>query len=75
MALIDGRPIPHGKHADLHRREINAFEGGPHRTLRVKWAPSHMKEVDVRKGVITRENLAGNEEADKLATLGVEMHK
>eukprot|EP00972_Heterocapsa_arctica_P071287 10529551-Heterocapsa_arctica.AAC.1 len=34
-----------------------------------------MKEVDVRNGVITREDCAGNEEADKLATLGVEMQK
>eukprot|EP00972_Heterocapsa_arctica_P007631 1112552-Heterocapsa_arctica.AAC.1 len=34
MALIDGRLIPHGKHADLHRRAINAYEHGPHRTLR-----------------------------------------
>eukprot|EP00972_Heterocapsa_arctica_P091412 13486889-Heterocapsa_arctica.AAC.1 len=75
MALIDGRLIPHGKHADLRRRAINAFELGPPRTLRVKWVPSHMKEVDIRKGVISREDRDGNEEADKLATLGVEMHK
>eukprot|EP00972_Heterocapsa_arctica_P083462 12297712-Heterocapsa_arctica.AAC.1 len=34
-----------------------------------------MKEADVRKGVITREDLAGKEEADKLAMLGVEVHK
>eukprot|EP00972_Heterocapsa_arctica_P032737 4821313-Heterocapsa_arctica.AAC.1 len=38
-----------------------------------------MKEVDNRNGVITREDMAedmaGNEEADKLAMLGVEMHK
>eukprot|EP00972_Heterocapsa_arctica_P067673 9990463-Heterocapsa_arctica.AAC.1 len=33
-----------------------------------------MKEVDIRKGTITREDKDGNE-ADKLATLGVEMHK
>eukprot|EP00972_Heterocapsa_arctica_P069251 10232284-Heterocapsa_arctica.AAC.1 len=75
MALIDGRLIPHGKNADLHRRAIRAFELGPQRTLRVKWVPSHVKEADVLKGVITREDMAGNEEADKLATLGVEMHK
>eukprot|EP00972_Heterocapsa_arctica_P104349 15381751-Heterocapsa_arctica.AAC.1 len=37
MALIYGRLVPHGKHADLHRRAINAFEMGPPRTLRVKW--------------------------------------
>eukprot|EP00972_Heterocapsa_arctica_P050200 7383215-Heterocapsa_arctica.AAC.1 len=70
MALIDGRLIPHGKHADLHRIAINAFALGPQRTLRVKWVPSHMTEVDVLKGVIKREDMAGNEEADKLATLG-----
>eukprot|EP00972_Heterocapsa_arctica_P035769 5260793-Heterocapsa_arctica.AAC.1 len=34
-----------------------------------------MKEVDVLRGVITREDMAGNEEADKLATFGIEMHK
>eukprot|EP00972_Heterocapsa_arctica_P082757 12194107-Heterocapsa_arctica.AAC.1 len=34
-----------------------------------------MKEVDIRKGTITKEDKDGNEEADKLATLGVEMHK
>eukprot|EP00972_Heterocapsa_arctica_P020384 3007408-Heterocapsa_arctica.AAC.1 len=75
MALIDGRLIPHGKHADLHRRAINAFELGPPRTLRVKWVPSHQKEVDILNGKITREDRDGNEEADKLATKGVEMHK
>eukprot|EP00972_Heterocapsa_arctica_P054492 8030181-Heterocapsa_arctica.AAC.1 len=48
---------------------------GPHRRLRVKWVPSHMKEAYVLKGVITREDMTGNEEADKLATLGMEMHK
>eukprot|EP00972_Heterocapsa_arctica_P082914 12218498-Heterocapsa_arctica.AAC.1 len=75
MALIDGRLVPHGKHADLHRRAIKAFEMGPPRTLRVKWVPSHMKEVDIRKGTISREDRDGNEEADKLATLGVAMPK
>eukprot|EP00972_Heterocapsa_arctica_P014890 2192732-Heterocapsa_arctica.AAC.3 len=34
-----------------------------------------MKEVDIQKGTITREDMHGNEEADKRATLGVEMHK
>eukprot|EP00972_Heterocapsa_arctica_P022605 3326700-Heterocapsa_arctica.AAC.1 len=48
---------------------------GPPRTLRVKWVPSHMKEEDIRKGTITKEDRDGNEEADKLATWGVEMHK
>eukprot|EP00972_Heterocapsa_arctica_P002691 398343-Heterocapsa_arctica.AAC.1 len=75
MALIDGRLAPHGKHADLHRRAINAYELGSPRTLRVKWVPPHMKEVDIRNGVIRREDMEGNKEADKLATLGVEMHK
>eukprot|EP00972_Heterocapsa_arctica_P006421 941547-Heterocapsa_arctica.AAC.1 len=75
MARIDGRLIPHGKHADLHRRAIKAYEMGPPITLRVKWVPSHMKEVDIRKGTISREDRDGNDEADKLATLGVEMHK
>ncbi len=41
MALIDGRLNPHGKHADLHRRALNAFEQGPNWILRVKWVPSH----------------------------------
>eukprot|EP00972_Heterocapsa_arctica_P032894 4840603-Heterocapsa_arctica.AAC.1 len=31
MALIDGRLVPHGKHADLHRRAIKAFENIPAR--------------------------------------------
>eukprot|EP00972_Heterocapsa_arctica_P090655 13376883-Heterocapsa_arctica.AAC.1 len=69
-ALIDGRLIPHGKHADLHRRAIKSFEMGPPRTLRVKWVPSHTKEEDIRKGTITKEDRDGNEEADKLATRG-----
>eukprot|EP00972_Heterocapsa_arctica_P000513 75563-Heterocapsa_arctica.AAC.1 len=34
-----------------------------------------MEEVHVREGIISREHLEGNQEADKLATLGVEMHK
>eukprot|EP00972_Heterocapsa_arctica_P009764 1436813-Heterocapsa_arctica.AAC.1 len=75
MALIDGRLIPHGKHADLHRIAINAYEHGPHRTLLVKWVPSHTEEADILKGTITREDKEGNGEADKLATLGVELHK
>eukprot|EP00972_Heterocapsa_arctica_P068134 10061422-Heterocapsa_arctica.AAC.1 len=70
MALIDGRLIPHGKHVDLHRRAINAYEHGPPRTLRVKWVPSHMDEVAILKGTISREDKAGNGEADKLATRG-----
>eukprot|EP00972_Heterocapsa_arctica_P099511 14682461-Heterocapsa_arctica.AAC.1 len=66
---------PHEKHADLHRRAINAFTHGPNRTLRVKWVPSHMKEPDILKGTISREDQAGNDEADKLATLGIGLHK
>eukprot|EP00972_Heterocapsa_arctica_P111804 16428192-Heterocapsa_arctica.AAC.1 len=34
-----------------------------------------MKEEDIMKGTISREDQEGNDEADKLATLGVEMHK
>eukprot|EP00972_Heterocapsa_arctica_P094818 13983401-Heterocapsa_arctica.AAC.1 len=42
IALADGRLIPHGKHANLHRRAIIAMEGKPPRTLRVKMgAVSH----------------------------------
>eukprot|EP00972_Heterocapsa_arctica_P080377 11845296-Heterocapsa_arctica.AAC.1 len=48
---------------------------GPARTLRVKWVPSHQKEVDIIKGKISREDRDGNEEADKLAARGVETHK
>eukprot|EP00972_Heterocapsa_arctica_P028275 4157971-Heterocapsa_arctica.AAC.1 len=48
---------------------------GPPRTLRVKWVPSHMKEEDIRKGTITKEDRDGHEEADKLAMRRVEMHK
>eukprot|EP00972_Heterocapsa_arctica_P087208 12859055-Heterocapsa_arctica.AAC.1 len=47
----------------------------PPEQLRVKWVPSHMEEVHVREGITSREHLEGNQEADKLATLGVEMHK
>eukprot|EP00972_Heterocapsa_arctica_P030215 4451008-Heterocapsa_arctica.AAC.1 len=75
MALADGRLIPHGKHAELHRRAITAMEVRPPRTLRVKWVPSHMKEEHVRAGIISEEHRVGNEEADKLATKGVELHK
>ncbi len=75
MALIDGRLIPHGKHADLHRRAINAFDQGHTRTLRVKWVPSHKDEVDIQKAKISREDRKGNAEADKLATHGVELHE
>eukprot|EP00972_Heterocapsa_arctica_P013962 2056891-Heterocapsa_arctica.AAC.1 len=75
IALADGRLIAHGKHADLHRRVINAMELKPPRTLRVKWVPSHMKEEHVKAGVISEEHRLGNEEADKLATRGVNLHK
>eukprot|EP00972_Heterocapsa_arctica_P065367 9649324-Heterocapsa_arctica.AAC.1 len=75
IALADGRLIPHGKHADLHRRAINAMERKPPRTLRVKWVPSHMKEEQVRAGIISEEHRVGNEEADNLATRGIELHK
>eukprot|EP00972_Heterocapsa_arctica_P042517 6266881-Heterocapsa_arctica.AAC.1 len=51
------------------------MEDRPPRTLRVKWVPSHMKEEHVRAGIISEEHRAGNEEADKLATKGVEMHQ
>eukprot|EP00972_Heterocapsa_arctica_P095046 14018434-Heterocapsa_arctica.AAC.1 len=66
MVLADGRLIPHGKHADLHRRAVIAMELP--RTLRVKWVPSHIKEEHVRAGIILEEYRVGNEEADKLAT-------
>eukprot|EP00972_Heterocapsa_arctica_P078358 11552977-Heterocapsa_arctica.AAC.1 len=75
MALADGRPVPHGKHADLHRRAIKAMEDRPPRTIRVIRFPSHTKEEHVQAGIISEEHRAGNEEADKLATKGVEMHK
>ena len=75
MALIDGRLVPHGKRADLHRRAINAYEHKEPRSLRVKWVPSHMKEEDPEKGKITWEDRHGNAEADKRATMGVELHK
>eukprot|EP00972_Heterocapsa_arctica_P052955 7796810-Heterocapsa_arctica.AAC.1 len=51
------------------------MEQKPPRTLRVKWVPSHMKEEHVRAGIISEEHRLGNEEADKLATRGVELHK
>eukprot|EP00972_Heterocapsa_arctica_P089076 13136203-Heterocapsa_arctica.AAC.1 len=75
IALADGRLIPHGKHADLRRRAINAMEQKPPRMLRVKWVPSHMKEEHVRAGIISEEHRLGNEEAVKLATRGIELHK
>eukprot|EP00972_Heterocapsa_arctica_P082095 12099578-Heterocapsa_arctica.AAC.1 len=75
MALIDGRLVPHGKHADLHRRAINAIENSPPRVLRVKCVPSHTEDVHVREGIISREHREGNQEADKLATLGIGLHK
>eukprot|EP00972_Heterocapsa_arctica_P014920 2196692-Heterocapsa_arctica.AAC.1 len=34
-----------------------------------------MEEVDILKGTISREDKAGNGEADNLATRGVELHK
>eukprot|EP00972_Heterocapsa_arctica_P022629 3330972-Heterocapsa_arctica.AAC.1 len=55
MALSDGRSVPHGKHADLHRRAIQAMEG--------------------RTSDRIQEHMEGNKEADKLASLGVEMHE
>ena len=57
IALADRRLIPHGKHADLHRRAINAMEQKPPRTLRVTWVPSHMKEEHVRAGIISEEQI------------------
>eukprot|EP00972_Heterocapsa_arctica_P009113 1341264-Heterocapsa_arctica.AAC.1 len=75
MALADGRLIPHGKHADLHRRAIIAIGERPPRNLRVKWVPFHMKAEHVRAGIISEEHRADNEEADKLATKQMEMHK
>eukprot|EP00972_Heterocapsa_arctica_P101059 14894600-Heterocapsa_arctica.AAC.1 len=34
-----------------------------------------MKEEHVRAGVISREHHEGNQEADKLATKGIQMHE
>eukprot|EP00972_Heterocapsa_arctica_P037500 5520997-Heterocapsa_arctica.AAC.1 len=34
-----------------------------------------MKEEHVRAGIISEEHRVGNEEADKLATTGIELHK
>eukprot|EP00972_Heterocapsa_arctica_P070928 10478794-Heterocapsa_arctica.AAC.1 len=34
-----------------------------------------MEEVHVTEGIISREHREGNQEADKLATLGFAMHK
>eukprot|EP00972_Heterocapsa_arctica_P010901 1596544-Heterocapsa_arctica.AAC.1 len=34
-----------------------------------------MREVDIMQGKLSREDMAGNEEADKLATFGVKLHQ
>eukprot|EP00972_Heterocapsa_arctica_P006462 946370-Heterocapsa_arctica.AAC.1 len=75
MALADGRLVPHGKHADLHRRPINAMEGRAPRNLRVNWVPSHKDVEHVKVGIISQEHMEGNKEADKLATRGVKIHE
>eukprot|EP00972_Heterocapsa_arctica_P055305 8160634-Heterocapsa_arctica.AAC.1 len=75
MALADGRLVPHGKHADLHRRAINATQGRAPRNLRVKWVPSHKDEEHVKAGISSQEHMEGNKEADKLATVGVRIHE
>eukprot|EP00972_Heterocapsa_arctica_P034987 5149995-Heterocapsa_arctica.AAC.1 len=51
------------------------MDSRPPRTLRVNWVPSHVEEVHVLEGIISKEHREGNQEADKLATLGVEMQK
>eukprot|EP00972_Heterocapsa_arctica_P073835 10899562-Heterocapsa_arctica.AAC.1 len=51
------------------------MEVRPPRTLRVKWVPAHMKEEHVPAGILSEEHTVGNEEADKLATTGNELHK
>ena len=75
MALSDGRLVPHGKHADLHRRAIQAMESRVSGNIRDKWVPSHKDEQGVKDGIISQEIMEGNREADKLATLGVSLHK
>eukprot|EP00972_Heterocapsa_arctica_P045942 6779223-Heterocapsa_arctica.AAC.1 len=70
MDLADGRLVPHGKHADLHRRAINATKGRASSNIQVKWAPSHKDEEGVKAGLISQEHMEGDKEADKLATLG-----
>eukprot|EP00972_Heterocapsa_arctica_P007470 1090158-Heterocapsa_arctica.AAC.1 len=74
MALADGRLVPHGKHVDQHRRAINAMKGRTSSSIQVKWAPSHKDEEGVKAGLISQEHMEGNKEADKLATLGVNLH-
>eukprot|EP00972_Heterocapsa_arctica_P025194 3712201-Heterocapsa_arctica.AAC.1 len=74
MALAQGRLVPHGKHADLHRRALRAMVGRESGNIRVKWVPSHKEEQGVLDGLITQEDMEGNREADKLATKGVELH-
>eukprot|EP00972_Heterocapsa_arctica_P010052 1476761-Heterocapsa_arctica.AAC.1 len=75
MALAQGRLIPHGTHADLHKRAIQTMEGRISRNIRVKWVPSHKDEQGVKDGIITQEGMEGNREADKLAPQGVGMHE
>eukprot|EP00972_Heterocapsa_arctica_P071250 10524815-Heterocapsa_arctica.AAC.1 len=74
MALRDGSLVPHGKHADLHRRALLAMEGRTSGNIQVQWIPAHKEEQGVRDGIITQETMEGNREADKLATLGVNLH-
>eukprot|EP00972_Heterocapsa_arctica_P095080 14022971-Heterocapsa_arctica.AAC.1 len=67
MALADGRLVPHGKHADLHRRAINVMKGRFSSNLQVKWVPSHKDEEGVKAGLISQEHMEGNKEADSHA--------
>eukprot|EP00972_Heterocapsa_arctica_P008024 1172135-Heterocapsa_arctica.AAC.1 len=50
------------------------MEGRASINLQIKWVPSHKDEEGVKAGLISREHMEGNKEADALATLGVNMH-
>eukprot|EP00972_Heterocapsa_arctica_P115107 16446066-Heterocapsa_arctica.AAC.1 len=50
------------------------MKGRTSSNIQVKWVPSHKDEKGVRAGLISQEHMEGHIEADKLATLGVELH-
>ena len=46
-----------------------------HSSVRVCWVKGHAKQIDVARGITTKEDMDGNDGADKLAVAGASTHQ
>ena len=59
---------------DLWQHFYNAIEAKGAHSVRITWVKCHATPEHIKCGVTTQENKEGNDEADKIADIGAELH-